>query len=225
MKSKRKSPLVATLLYGLIAGLLLGISALAIFLAHDRLRQSEAAPFRVADAAPFDGVIVIEPPIEAPDFALSDQFGQTFQLRDLLGRRALLTFGFTNCHDICPLTLGDFQRVQELLGEGAHAMAFVFISVDGRRDQPEALRRYLESRDLAGIIGLTGDEAAVRALGAPFGLSFEVNGDISTGAYMVNHTTGSFLLDARGRWIRRFQFGVAPESIAAEISRLPADNL
>ena len=175
---------------------------------------------RVAEKARLDGVIPIDPPLDALDFALWNQHGETVSLRDLRGRFALLTFGFTNCPDICPLTLGDFGRVKDLLGARADELAVVFISVDGSRDTPAVLRRYLAFRQLDDIIGLTGGEDDVRAFGAPFGLSFEVAGGGSASAYSVNHTTGSFLLDARGRWIMRFQFGTPPETIAAEISRL-----
>ena len=70
--------------------------------------------------------------------------------------------------------------------------------------------------------GVTGEEDAVRALGSPFGLSFEITGEARTKGYSVNHSAGSFLLDARGRWIRRFHFGAPPETIAAEILELLA---
>ncbi len=223
MKRKRESGSLATFQYAMIAGLLLGIAALSIYLALDRLRQHEASEWEIvngAGEARFDGVIPISAAIDAPDYALVDQHGETFQLRGLRGRFALLTFGFTNCPDICPLTLSDFGRVKDLLGERAEDLAFVFISVDGRRDNPAVLRRYLAFRELDAVIGLTGDEDLVRAFGAPFGLSFEIQGDSTSGVYSVNHTAGSFLLDARGRWIRRFQFGAPPETIAAEILRL-----
>ena len=42
MKHKRNSAQAVFLLYSIIAGLLIGISALAIFLIQDRLREPEA---------------------------------------------------------------------------------------------------------------------------------------------------------------------------------------
>ena len=155
-------------------------------------------------------------------FTLTSQDGDPTGLRDLRGRFVLLTFGFTNCPDICPLTLSDFQLVKGLLGDNSAEVAFVFISVDGSRDKPDVLRNFLAYRKLDEIIGLTGAETDVRAAGAPFGLSFERRGESSTGSYSVNHTAGSFLLDRRGRWIMRFQFGVPPERIAAELQTMTA---
>ena len=226
MKSKRKSEILARLLYGIIAGLLIGIAALTIYLVQVQLREPEAADSgHYSDEAEhsFDGAIRLAPPIDVPDFTLSNQDGRAFRLSDLRGRHILLTFGFTNCPDICPLTLSDFQQVGDMLGDRADEVTFVFISVDGRRDTPAVLRSYFEFRQLDGIIALTGSEDRVRAIGAPLGLSFEVGGDASAGAYTVNHTAGSFLLDASGRWIMRFQFGLPPDRIAAELRTLLKD--
>ncbi len=225
MKSKRNPAIIHQLLYSVIAGLLLGISALALYHVQDQLRraspiQSEA--FRVEGKADFDGAIAIAPPITVPDFTLTDQHGEPFNSSQLRNRYALLTFGFTNCPDICPLTLNDFQQVKVMLGALAEQLAFVFVSVDGRRDRPAVLRRFLEFRELDGIIALTGGENNVREIGAPFGLAFEVSGDLANGAYNVNHSAGSYLLDDRGRWIMRFHFGVSAERIAAELRQLLA---
>ena len=225
MNSKRIRATIHRLLYSVIAGLLIGITALALYLVHDRLRQSEAIQseaFAVDGKADFDGAIAIEPPIAVPDFTLTDQQGEPFNSSELRNRHALLTFGFTNCPDICPLTLNDFQQIKALLGAAAEQMAFVFVSVDGSRDTPAVLRRYLQFRELDGIIALTGGEADVREIGASFGLAFEVSGKLADGSYAVNHSAGTYLLDDRGRWIMRFHFGVPAERIAAELRKLLA---
>ena len=38
------------------------------------------------------------------DFALMDQRGESFALKDLRGRAAMLFFGYTYCPEICPVT-------------------------------------------------------------------------------------------------------------------------
>lgn len=223
MKTKRNAYLFGRLLYGLLAGLLLGIAALSIVLLHDRIREPEAiktGPFEVAGAATTDGVLAIVPPVDIPEFALTDSYGKAVGLADFRGRHVLLTFGFTHCPDVCPLTLNDFERIQRLLGDRASSIAFVFVSVDGERDTPAALRQYFGFRQYEHIQALTGSEASVRALGEPFGLSFEISDENETNGYMINHTTGSFLLDRSGRWIKRYQFGVPPDTIVADLRTL-----
>ena len=225
MKRKHRSALAHYFLYSLIAGLIIGISALTVYLLQDKMRPPapiEAEHFIVKGDASYDGLIPIEPPIKVPDFSLANHLGAETSLRDLRGRYALLTFGFTNCPDICPLTLSDFTRMGAILGDQSEQVALVFISVDGRRDTPEVLRKYLDFRGLEAIIGLTGEESLVREIGAPLGLSFEVVGDQTSGAYSVSHSAGSYLLDTGGSWIRRYQFGLPPSRIAADIERLLA---
>jgi len=225
LKTKRNSYLLGRLLYGLLAGLLLGIAALAIFLIYDRAREPESVntgPFEVEGASVFDGILAIDPPVDIPAFELTDSMGRSVRLADFRGGHTLLTFGFTHCPDICPLTLNDFARIRRLLGDLAENITFVFISVDGKRDTPAALRQYFEFRQLNDISALTGDEASVQALGEPFGLSFEINDEDRSDGYMINHSTGSYLLDQAGRWIKRYQFGVPPDAIAADLRSLLA---
>ena len=223
LKTKRKAYLLSRLLFGLLAGLLLGIAALSAFLLYDHMREPEpvnTGPFDVYGAAIRDGALSIDPPLAVPAFWLTDSSGQSVGLSDFRGRYALLTFGFTHCPDICPLTLNDFERIQRQLGDRAGDIAFAFISVDGRRDTPAALRDYFDFRKLRDIVALTGDEAVVRSMGETFGLAFEVAAEHGPNSYLINHTTGSFLLDEAGRWVKRYQFGVPPETIAADLRTL-----
>ena len=215
------------MLYGVLALLLFGIAALISLIAFGRLTASGAdQPIQGRQNASydFDGSIAVDPPQEMPDFKLTNQFGDPFRLSDLRGRFVLLTFGYTNCPDICPLTLNEFRRIRLGLDEFGQQVAFVFISVDGQRDTPQVLREYFATRQLDGIIGLTGAEAGLRALGVDYGLSFEIVEGRSASAYLVNHTVGSFLLDPHGRWIMRYQFGIAPSTIVSDLKALLANR-
>ncbi len=225
-KESREYPSLTQLaLYSLVAGMLLGIAALLVFLAHDRLSEydtGEAGRHQSSPADAFDGSIAINPPIAIPDVALMNAASQPTRLSDFHGRYTLLTFGFTHCPDVCPLTLNDFARIQSQLGELGKDAHFVFISVDGKRDTPAALHEYFAFRELDGITALTGPEDDARRFGSPFGLAFEVSEEAVPGGYNVNHSTGSFLLDREGRWIMRYHFGVPPSSIAADMRSLIA---
>ena len=137
MKPKSRSLIVTQLLYSLIAGLLIGIVALALFLLHNRLNPLEpveSGSFRIDSGAIFEGVITIDPPLAIQDFTLTNQEGEATSLSDLRGKHILLTFGFTHCPDICPLTLSDFDRIREMLAATAEKIHFVFISVDGSQE-------------------------------------------------------------------------------------------
>ena len=220
-KPKIRPSVIHLILYSLIAGLVIGISALSLFLLYDQFRsQSESDHIQDKVLDLFDGAIEIDPPIAIPDIKLRNTANERRRFSELQGQFVLLTFGFTHCPDICPLTLSDFQRIQSELESLAEKVHFVFISVDGTRDTPAALRQYFSFRGLDGIMALTGDEDDVRAFGAPLGLAFEVSEEESPGGYLVNHSAGAFLLDQNGRWIMRYQFGVPPGTIVSDLRRL-----
>lgn len=144
---------------------------------------------------------VVDPPKDLPDFTLTSNKGEPIHLSDLRGRKVLMFFGYTHCPDFCPLTLNDYKTVRDKLGDGAKNVAFVFISVDGKRDTPQAVDQYLKVRDVDDfMIGMTGTEDMVSQIGADYGLSVETTPDPNApDGYDVVHTTASYLLDTQGR--------------------------
>ena len=62
------------------------------------------------------------------DFSLTDHKNRKFTLSDHPGKVILLNFGFTNCPDICPTTLGLLGEVLDIV-EDDRVMA-LFITVD-----------------------------------------------------------------------------------------------
>src|SRR5438270_12393276 len=75
------------------------------------------------------GVDVVNPPAPLTNFKLTDQNGKPVQLSDLKGKLALMTFGYTHCPDIGPLTLATFKMVKQALGSVADVVGCVFVSV------------------------------------------------------------------------------------------------
>jgi len=212
--------------YYIIIGILgVGILGVGLFLIFARLTTPE--PTNVLDAAQaieqdenFDGSTMIDPPREMPDFTLINQDGEPLSLSDMQGKPVLLSFGYTNCPDVCPLTLNEYRQIQEELEELGDEVTFVFISVDGQRDTPEMLKRYFAVRGIDDFIGLTGEEADLRRLGVNYGLYFEYGEPDENGYYLVDHTASSFLLDANGNWIMSYAFGTDRTVIVEDLREL-----
>lgn len=160
----------------------------------------------------------IEPPLDMPDFTLTNQQGESINLSDLRGKPVLLTFGFTHCLDVCPITLGEMRKIHNDLDNLGDDLHFVFVSVDGERDTPEVLSNYFTTlRVDSFIIGMTGTENAVREMGIPYGLDFRYDEADALGNYTVEHTAGMFLLNSEGQWIRRYTYGMESDDIVTDL--------
>ncbi len=182
------------------------------------------APTLEPTAAPTDsaalpeGVTALDQIVS--DFTLINQKGEETRLSDLQGKLTVLSFGYTHCPDVCPITLAQFGRVRNLLGEDAAQVQFVFISVDGARDTPERLAQYLPVFN-ADILGLTGEDAVIRTIISEYGGEYTLNnaGGLREN-YTVDHTASKFLIDADGHWRRIYGYNLAPDVIAADIQSL-----
>jgi protein SCO1 len=183
------------------------------------------------DAAKPAGAALVEPPHLLRDFTLTSHTGDPIRLSNLRGQAVLMFFGYTHCPDVCPTTLADYRRIKQSLGDITDEVAFVFISVDGGRDTPDVLARYLGQFD-ADFIGMTGDETMLRQIGTEFGLLFQQetisighehedgdthqHGDgLDAENYFVQHTSPSFLIDRNG-YLRLIYFYGTESKIMAE---------
>jgi protein SCO1/2 len=157
---------------------------------------------------------LVEPPALTPDFSLNDQDGRQFASRDLHGQTALLFFGFSNCQGVCPATLQVLRQVTREAGADATAqLRVVFISVDGERDTPAALKAYLEPFGPA-FMGLTGAPAEVSRVAKDYKAVFFKGMPRPAGGYDVEHTSLVYLVDRQGRLRATFQ-GAGSEEIAS----------
>ena len=80
----------------------------------------------------------------APDFTLTNQFGNQVSLAEHRGTLVVLTFLYTHCPDICPLTAARLRQVYEQLGSDAANVSFLAVSVDPERDTTEAAYAFSE---------------------------------------------------------------------------------
>ncbi|GAB4518869.1 MAG: SCO family protein [Anaerolineae bacterium] len=167
------------------------------------------------NAAGLDGVTVLNPPRELTDFTLTSDSGEPLSLSDLEGQYVLTYFGYTRCPDACPMTLLDFKRVKSALGAEAEGVTFLFVSVDGERDTPELIDRYLERYDPA-FIGMSGTDDVLLGIRDEYGLFYERRE--TENGYLVDHTASSFLIDPQGRLVRVYSFTADPAVIAQDLA-------
>jgi protein SCO1 len=125
-------------------------------------------------------------------YALTTQDGGHLSPADLAGRPFAVLFGYTHCPDVCPTSILDWSNVLDGLGTEAQRFKVLFISVDGERDTPEALKAYMRSFH-PGITALTGSPAATAAAVTLFGAAY-AKVEAENGSYTYDHSVKTYVV-------------------------------
>ena len=134
-------------------------------------------------------------------FTLIDVNNNQITEKSFQGPLTAIFFGFTNCPDICPMTLDNLDKVIEKLNNSENeSFKVYFVSIDPERDGPEIIKDYLGSFKNK-IYGITGDPQKIFLLSKSWGVLSE---KIFTedGNYLINHSS-SILLLKNGKYINR----------------------
>ncbi len=156
----------------------------------------------------------------AQGFQLTDFNGQPRSLADFKGKVAVVFFGYTQCPDVCPTTMGEMVQVKQLLGADGDRLQVLFVSVDPERDTPEVLKAYMASFD-PGFLGLyAASPDALAALAKDFKVYYKrVDGKTPT-SYTMDHTAASYVYDAQGRLRLFSRYGSRAQALADDIKLL-----
>ena len=151
-------------------------------------------------------------------FSLKDVNNKNITEKSFEGPLTAIFFGFTNCPDICPMTLNNLDLVISDLPKRKKEMFKVFfVSIDPKRDSTEVIKNYLESFDNK-IFGITGDPKKVFLLSQSWGVLSE---KIFTedGNYLINHSS-SVLLLRDGKYLDRISHHASQKDMFSKINRL-----
>lgn len=130
------------------------------------------------DSASAKAATVLDKPFEKPDLVLTDTNGDSYDLRaETEGKPTLIYFGYTNCPDVCPLTMNNLavakkQVAKELPKSELDQLRIVFVTTDPERDTPKALGEWLKGID-SGVVGLTGDFDTIQAGARTLGITID----------------------------------------------------
>lgn len=189
-----------------------GAIALIAVIAVVWLVVSLSGPGQQADKGLLNyGTVVIKP------FTLVDQNGAAVSEADVLGKPAAIFFGFTYCPDVCPTTLAALTSLMGRLGADADKINVFFVSVDPKRDKPEAIKAYLQSFDRR-IRGCTGSREQITAVASMLGAYFA---EVPTGqTYSVDHSASVYLVDATGTFRGTIEYSEDADAALAKLKRL-----
>lgn len=162
-------------------------------------------------------------PRPKPNFVLTDTEGKPYAFRDAgQGTVTLLFFGYTNCPDVCPVTMANIAAaLHKLPDEVARQVTVVFVTTDPERDTPGRLRAWLDHFDQR-FIGLTGTQAEIDSAQIAMRLPPAYRESADSVNYTVGHAARviAFTKDGMARFA--FPFGTRQSEWAQEIPRLVA---
>ena len=155
----------------------------------------------------------------ATGFALTDHNGQARTLADFQGKAVVIFFGFTQCPDVCPTSLGELAEARRLLGTDGERLQGLFISIDPERDTPEIMKEYMANFDPS-FLALYAAPEALPELAKSYRIYYKKVPGSTPSSYTVDHSAGSYVYDAKGRIRLYHRYGSGAQALANDVKHL-----
>jgi cytochrome oxidase Cu insertion factor (SCO1/SenC/PrrC family) len=160
--------------------------------------------------------------VPAPDFSLTNQFGQRISLSAFRGKVVILAFTDSQCTTICPLTTQSMLAAKDLLGKAGDQVQLLGIDANPAATTVSDVMAYSRSHALVNQWDfLTGSLPELKAVWK----HYSIYAQIVRG--QVDHTPALYIIDARGREQKLYLTTMAYASItqAAEVMAQEAASL
>jgi protein SCO1 len=151
----------------------------------------------------------------APDFRLTDQFGKQVSLSDLKGKPVVLTFLYTHCPDICPLTAEKLHTALQGLGQDAAKVGVIAVSTDPKGDTLAAALSFSQTHNMQNLWHyLIGSRTQLSSVWSDYHIYASPN------QQTISHSTGVYLIDKQGN--ERIFLGddFTPAQVTANLQKL-----
>lgn len=157
------------------------------------------------------------------DFTLTDQSGKIVHAADFKGKVMLVFFGFTQCPDICPVTVATLSKTMSLLGDKADQVAPLFISVDPLHDTPAILKDFLSNFDHR-MVGLTGTPEQIEQVAEAYKVYYskpdvpaDAKPDDNKGEYAIDHSAFIYMMGKDGKYVRIFPYNATEQEMTQAV--------
>ncbi|HKD89691.1 MAG TPA: SCO family protein, partial [Streptosporangiaceae bacterium] len=132
--------------------------------------------------------------IPAPDFSLTNQFGQRMSLSDFRGKVVILAFTDSQCTTVCPLTTQSMLAAKQLLGRAGSQVQLVGVDANPAATKVSDVLAYSRAHQMVNQWDfLTGSDHQLAAVWK----AYHIYTQIVKG--QVDHTPALYIIDARGR--------------------------
>jgi cytochrome oxidase Cu insertion factor (SCO1/SenC/PrrC family)/thiol-disulfide isomerase/thioredoxin len=187
--NRRKSALVRWSALAILAVLVVVVGAVGIV---TRPAASTSRSSALATNPNLDPGTKLSGP--APDFALTDEFGQRVSLSAYRGRVVILAFNDSQCTTICPLTTTAMVQAQRMLGPAAAQVQLLGIDANPTATSVRDVRAYSEAHGMMHQWHfVTGSADQLKHVWS----AYHVGVAIESG--QIDHTPALFVIDREGR--------------------------
>jgi cytochrome oxidase Cu insertion factor (SCO1/SenC/PrrC family) len=158
----------------------------------------------------------------APDFTLTNQFGQQMSLSDFRGKVVILAFTDSQCTTVCPLTTESMLAAKQLLGKAGSQVQLLGVDANPAATKVSEVLAYSRAHGMVNQWDfLTGSDAQLAAVWK----SYDIYAQIVKG--QVDHTPALYIIDARGREQKLYLTTMAYASIgqAAQVMAQEAASM
>ncbi len=153
---------------------------------------------------------------QAADFRLRDQSGRLVRLSAQRGHVVILTFLYTSCPDVCPLTAAKLGLAARQLGPLARRLRIIAVSVDPEHDTPANVTHFVAKFRLPPQFRyLTGTRPRLQPVWQSYNVLVE-----RRNIERVDHSVPILVIDARGRPRAIFDTTAQPSAIAHDVRLL-----
>jgi cytochrome oxidase Cu insertion factor (SCO1/SenC/PrrC family) len=155
----------------------------------------------------------------APDFRLTNQFGQPMSLSQFRGKVVMLSFEDSQCTTVCPLTTQSMLQAKQLLGAAGDKVQL--LGVDANPDATSVADVLAYSR-AHGMVNqwdfLTGSLPQLKSAWGAYNIAVEVEQG------QIDHTPALFVIDQQGRERKLYLTQMAYSSVG-QSAQVLADEI
>jgi cytochrome oxidase Cu insertion factor (SCO1/SenC/PrrC family) len=157
--------------------------------------------------------------LPAPDFRLTNQFGQPMSLSQFSGKVVMLSFEDSECTTVCPLTTQSMLEAKQLLGAAGEKVQL--LGVDANPDATSVADVLAYSR-VHGMVNqwdfLTGSLPQLKSVWRAYNIAVQIEQG------QIDHTPALFVIDQQGRERKLYLTQMAYSSVG-QSAQVLADEI
>lgn len=159
---------------------------------------------------------------QAPNFTAVNVNGQPVSFQNLNGKVRVVTWFYTHCPDVCPMTAVQLSEVQQQLeqkGQFGKDVVIVSINIDPTRDTLPVIKQWssLFHPDYNGWYFLRATPAQTPAILKAWGIYV---GKSSDNPELLTHTAQTELIDQNGNIRKIYGNNLDPNQVVSDIENL-----